>query len=337
MTSTSLTFTYDLLLHPTPPFHFDGTVHKPSHFPSGDHAWEAGHYWQTMRFDGRIFGTRMIDQGTPEAPCIALRLYAAEEISAADANRIAEELTFRLDLQADLSAFYRDLADDALLAPVFTRWRGMRVMVDASLYEFLVIATVLQNATVRRSTRCWKRSSEHNGSCVAYDGKELYAYWPPEVLCQATEEELRALKGGYRAKQLKRQAEAFCAGALDEMHLRTLPSDALKPLLLALYGIGPASVWYLLFEVFKRYDAFEFLSPWEQKIYSRLLFDEELTDAEKILDESLPMGPLEDVGSAHALRGSLLAQAERAGPLAGGVDSLMKEFAGRKDRRTLFL
>ncbi len=231
MTFISLTFTYDLVLHPTPPFHFDGTVHKPSHFPSGDHAWEPGHYWQTMRFDGRVFGTRMIDQGTLEAPCIALRLYAAEAISAADAGRIAEELTFRLDLQADLSAFYHDLANDALLAPVFTRWRGMRVMVDASLYEFLVIATVLQNATVRRSTQMLEALFRTYGSCVAYDGKELYAYWPPEALCQATEEELRALKVGYRAKQLKRQAEAFCAGTLDEMHLRTLHSDALKPLL----------------------------------------------------------------------------------------------------------
>lgn len=40
-----------------------------------------------------------------------------------------------------------------------------------------------------------------------------------------------------------------------------------------------------MFEVFHRYDAFEHISPWEQRIYSRLLFDEALVPAERILAE----------------------------------------------------
>jgi 3-methyladenine DNA glycosylase/8-oxoguanine DNA glycosylase len=40
-----------------------------------------------------------------------------------------------------------------------------------------------------------------------------------------------------------------------------------------------------MFEVFKRYDALDYISPWEQKIYSRLLFHRELVDKEVILDE----------------------------------------------------
>jgi 3-methyladenine DNA glycosylase/8-oxoguanine DNA glycosylase len=44
-------------------------------------------------------------------------------------------------------------------------------------------------------------------------------------------------------------------------------------------------VWYLLFEVFHHYDAFDVISPWEQKIYSRLLFDRESVPAEKVLAE----------------------------------------------------
>jgi 3-methyladenine DNA glycosylase/8-oxoguanine DNA glycosylase len=123
------------------------------------------------------------------------------------------------------------------------------------------------------------------GSRVTYDGKRLSAYWPPEAIHQAGEEELRALKVGYRAKSLKRQAQAFAPGELDEFQLRTLPAPELKAALLRLYGVGPASVWYLLFGVFKRYDAFEHISPWEQKIYSRLLFNQELVDSQTILAE----------------------------------------------------
>jgi 3-methyladenine DNA glycosylase/8-oxoguanine DNA glycosylase len=35
--------------------------------------------------------------------------------------------------------------------------------------------------------------------------------------------------------------------------------------------------------VFHHYDAFDVISPWEQKIYSRLLFGRELVSAERIL------------------------------------------------------
>src|SRR4030043_154599 len=52
-----------------------------------------------------------------------------------------------------------------------------------------------------------------------------------------------------------------------------------------LYGIGPAALDYLLFEVFHRNDAFDTLSPWEQKIYSRLLYNKPLVCDKKIMKD----------------------------------------------------
>jgi 3-methyladenine DNA glycosylase/8-oxoguanine DNA glycosylase len=274
---------YEVELHPTPPFSFDGTVHKPSHFPSNDNAYETGSYWQTMRFAGKTFGIKMANRGSVDEPCIQLAVFTAEEMSEDEIQAISDEVAYRFDLQADLSEFYSDYADDDVLGPVLERWRGMRVMASASLYEFLVITTVLQNATVRRSVQMLENLFRRYGSEVAYDGKRLLAFWPAEAIGETSEEELRALKVGYRARQLKRQAEAFVSGQLDEFQLRALSTDELKPILLSIYGIGPASVWYLLFGVFKRYDALDYISPWEQKIYSRLLFDQELMDADVIL------------------------------------------------------
>jgi 3-methyladenine DNA glycosylase/8-oxoguanine DNA glycosylase len=283
--ATPLPIRHDLTLHPTPPFNFDGTVHKPSYFPSSDTAYERGVYWQTMRFEGRLLGLRMADQGSLDHPQVRLTIYATEEIPPDALQRIAAEVEYRYDTPADLTGFYRRCAADELLGPVLARWRGMRVSNYTSLYEFLVIATVLQNATVRRSAQMLENLFARYGSRVTYDGKRLSAYWPPEAIHQAGEEELRALKVGYRAKSLKRQAQAFAPGELDEFQLRTLPAPELKAALLRLYGVGPASVWYLLFGVFKRYDAFEHISPWEQKIYSRLLFNQELVDSQTILAE----------------------------------------------------
>lgn len=276
---------YDVILHPKAPFNFDGTVHKPSHFPSSDNAYQEGTYWQTMRFEDRVLGTRMMSKGPIDEPCVELSICTAEEIPSDETKRISDEIEYRFDMRADLSGFYRKFVDDEILGPVLERWRGMRVMVNASLYEFLVIATVLQNATVRRSVQMFENLFQRYGSRIAYDGKELSVYWPPEAIHQTSEEELRALKVGYRAKQLKRQAQPVVSGELDEFYLRTLPLDELKTVLLDIYGIGPASVGYLLFEVFKRYDALDYISPWEQRIYSRLLFHKELVDSELILDE----------------------------------------------------
>ena len=61
---------------------------------------------------------------------------------------------------------------------------------------------------------------------------------------------------------------------VDEKGFEKLQREAL----LALYGIGPASVWYILFDVFHHLDKMDHISPWEQKIYSKLFFDREPDD-----------------------------------------------------------
>lgn len=274
-----------LALYPTPPFNFEKTVFKPSHFPSTESVYQEGTYWQTMRFTGAALGIRMIDKGTTDDPRVDISIFGPKEIGSQLFKKIAAELEYRFDMRTNMNEFYQDCRKDRLLRPVLARQRGMRVSTNVSLYEFLVIATVLQNATVRRSAQMLDNLFEEYGSKVAFNRRTLSLFWPPETICRASEQDLRSLKLGYRAKTLKRQAEPFASGEIDEFSLRALPTDELKKVLLQIYGVGPASVWYLLFEVFKRYEAFEHISPWEQKIFSRLLFNKELVDERIILDE----------------------------------------------------
>jgi 3-methyladenine DNA glycosylase/8-oxoguanine DNA glycosylase len=278
-------YVVERILHPCPPFHFDGTVCKPSYFPGSDTAFEPGHYWQSMRFLGEVFGIRLDNLGTVEEPALRLVVFseAAPPIELVD--EIAEEIVCRYDLNADLRAFYTEYKADALLAPVLERWRGVRPSSYTSLYESLVVTTVLQNATVRRTVQMMENLFGYFGSRITFDGHELSAFWAPEAIGETDENVLRALKLGYRAKTLKRQAASFYPRGLDERALRRLSTAELKRVLLNIYGVGPASVWYLLFGQFKRYEVFEYISPWEQKIFSRLLFDEELVDGRVILAE----------------------------------------------------
>ena len=272
-------------LTPRAPFHFDGTLCKPSYFPGSDTAFEPGHYWQTMRFAGQVFGIRLDNQGSVDAPAVRLVIFADRPPAADLVDRLVNEITCRYDLDADLSAFYDGFREDPLLAPLLARWRGVRPSSYTSLYEYLVIATLLQNATVRRTVQMMENMFASYGSRAAFDGRTLSAFWEPEAVQQADEMELRGIKLGYRAKTLKRQAASFGPGGLDEPALRRLPTAELKRVLLNIYGVGPASVGYLLFGQFKRCEVFDYIPPWEQKIYSRLLFDQALVDTRTILNE----------------------------------------------------
>ena len=122
------------------------------------------------------------------------------------------------------------------------------------------------------------------GTKVKFDEKELYVFWTPRKLNKISEQELRDLKVGYRAKFFKRITESFVEEEFDEFELRKLNNEELKKKLLDLYGIGPASVGYLLNEVFHRHNIFDKISPWEQKIYSRLIFNKELVSEKKLLN-----------------------------------------------------
>ena len=273
-------------VRPTAPFNFDATVHKPSHFPAASEQYETGRYWQSMLFGGRVLGLRLENAGDISRPLLKVTAYSAEPIDPDTAPALEAELRWRFDLDADVARFEQQCGADPLLAPALDRWRGMRISAGGSLYEMLVIYVLLQNATVRRTVQMMGALFQRFGTLLRFDGRELYSFWPPETLAAVPEEELRALKLGYRARTLKRLTDAFVAGEVDESRLRGLPKDQARDELLKLYGIGPASVWYLLSEVFHHYDALDYVSPWEQRIYSRLFFDEELASAESIIGEA---------------------------------------------------
>ena len=95
------------------------------------------------------------------------------------------------------------------------------------------------------------------------------------ALKNVTVEMLRELKVGYRAKFIKKIDDQFDNGIFEEMAMRRMDRETQREKLLKIYGVGPATVWYLLFDVFHHWDFFNHVSPWEQKIYSKIFFDKD--------------------------------------------------------------
>ena len=271
-------------LYPKPPYNFDATIHKPSHFPSSDNEWVKGEYWITMIWKNKYLGLKLENKGTISKPRIKLTVYSKEPLSKDYMNDIISEIEWRFNLKSDISDFYKKFKNDKVLGLILKRWQGMKPVAANSFYETLVIYIVLQNAVVRRSVQMLENLFNKFGKKVKFDNKALSAFWEPKVIAKVSEEVLRDLKLGYRAKFLKRISSQFAKGEINEFRLRKMGKEELKEKVLELYGIGSASIEYLLFEDFYHYDALETIPPWEQKIMSRLLFNKKLVPSKKILD-----------------------------------------------------
>lgn len=263
----------EVRITPIAPFDFDSTFHKPDHFTTGDNLWEPGIRWQTWNYEGINLGLKFENAGSVDAPLLVVGVYAENDLDKESLTSLKKEIEYRYNLQLDLSDFYATFQKDEVLSPIIHKWRGMRPGHPSSLYEYLIIGIVLQNATVRRSMQMFGAMIEKFGKKLSFDGKELYCFWSPGDLKNVTLEDLRALKVGYRAKSIKMIDEQFEAKLIDEYILRSQDLDTQRKELLKLYGIGPATVWYLLFDVFHHLDFFNHISPWEQKIYSKIFFD----------------------------------------------------------------
>ncbi len=258
---------------PTTPFDFDSTFHKPDHFTSGDNYWEPGVRWQTWLWEDKPYGLKFENKGNSKSPKILITIYSNDKVSEGKINSLIDEAKYRYNLNLDLSGFYKALGNDETLKPIIKRWYGMRPGHPSSLYEYLIIGIVLQNATVRRSIQMFMALLEKYGTLLEFDRKKLWCFWAPGRLQSVSEDELRSLKVGYRAKSIKKTDDYFTQGLMNELELRQKDREIQMNELLKLYGVGPATVWYLLFDVFHHWDFFNHISPWEQKIYSKLFFD----------------------------------------------------------------
>ena len=272
-------------LIPAPPFHFDGTFHKPSHFPDRLTDWEEGRYWQTIRVNEKIFGLEIENQGSVNQAKLKVTVFYNKDISLEDLEFIKNEIAWRFGLNEDLTEFDRLVGRDKRFAPVFKKWLGMRNSSAHNLYELLIISIVLQNATIRRTVQMMDALLKSYGEKVEFDSREFYAIWLPEKMEKATEQDLRDLKIGYRAKFIKRLSHDFVEGKVNELKLRKMPQEKALKELLKLYGVGPETARILLFEVCHHSDTFEHIAPWQQKIYSRLFYNKSMVPAEKIRDD----------------------------------------------------
>jgi len=261
------------------PFNFIATFWHPSNYESQLKKRIEDEFFQTIWLSKELYGLKIF---SPKRELIRIEVYGKKSNKTA-LLAVKEEISFRFNLESDISNFIlRFKADKFLKAPI-ARLGGMKPSCTYSLYEYLIVSTMLQNANVRRTIQMTEVLLESFGHPVDFAGIKLIAMWIPKEMQSVSEEELRELKIGYRAKNIKRITDIFVGGQVDEKALRMMSKENITDKLMGIYGVGPQTVAYILFGCFHRFDAFDHLSPWEGKIFSQIFFGKKDVSPEETL------------------------------------------------------
>ncbi len=279
----NLNRTFSVTLKPVSPYNFDPTVFKPSHYPDPLKDYEPGKYWFPLRLNDKVYGIKLVNKGTTRNPKVQVVIFSKAKIPKNELEEIINEVSYRFEFQRDISGFFKKFKKDKVLSPFLKKWYGMHGSCAQDLYGLLMIAIFLQNTVIKRSVQMTKVMLEKYGIKVKFDNKEVYYFWKPEEMMKVPEQELRDLKVGYRAKLFIKTSETFVKEKIDEKELRKLPVEETKQRLLKIYGVGPETARILLVEALHHHDIFEHVAPWQQKIYSRLLFNKKLVSVDKII------------------------------------------------------
>jgi len=240
-------------IKPYPPFNFKYTVYKPSHFPTPVFEYRNSEFVQTMNFEGNVYGIKLKNLGSVNQPKISITIFSSGKIKADLKDRIIDELSWRYGFNEDLSEFFSSFKEKPgpLNGPLKRLW-GMRMSCKYSLYGLAVVAIVLQNATVRRSTQMLRSLLEKYGGKFEISGKRIYSFWEPEAIANTSIHELRSSKVGYRAKILKHVSKQFANNEVNVEMLKKADKESAKRELLKLKGVGKVSAQILLIEYLRK-------------------------------------------------------------------------------------
>lgn len=264
----------------TTPFNFIATFWHPSNYESQLKKRSGNVFFQTIWVDESIYGLKIT---SPKVETVCVEVYGREASKTA-LTVIQKEIAFRFNLESDISWFISRFENDKFLKDPIYRLSGMRPSCAYSLYEYLMVGTMLQNATVRRTIQMTQVLLENFGHPVHFAEIDLIAMWRPKEIHIVPEVELRNLRIGYRAKNIKRITERFVDGSISEDALRTMRKGDASHELVNIYGVGPQTVAYILFGCFHHFDALDHLSPWEGKIFSKIFFGRKDVSPEETLE-----------------------------------------------------
>jgi DNA-3-methyladenine glycosylase II len=237
-----------LALDVVEPYDFELSLRVVRSFPSAAPR-EDDRLRLAVRIDGR---PSLIEIRRGPAP--RRRLLASASPPAAP-RRLRPLVEWVLNAGLDLAPFYRRLRRDRRLAPLARRFRGLKPMRPASLFEMAVIAVTEQQISMAAAVKIRERLVRRFGAPV--DG--VWAFPTPAALAAASPRALLACGLSHaKTRSIRELAGKIARSELDLEALETMSDEDAREAITRLRGFGPWSADYILIRGLARPDAVPF-------------------------------------------------------------------------------
>lgn len=186
------------------------------------------------RTEGKLYG-----EGTKEfytfrngKPIIAREKGDSVEIETSLQREKAEEA---LGLHHDLKNVFSNVPDEEPLQTAKDELWGLRIIQD-EFFPCLISYLCSPQMRIPRIKKMHNDIAEKYGQVRRVDGVKMLKFPEPEELAEASEEDLRELGVGYRAKYIAETVKQF--QEMDEKQIRQMPYEDAKKELKKLHGVG---------------------------------------------------------------------------------------------------
>lgn len=199
-----------------------------------------------------------------------------------------------LDMDNDYGLIKQSVikADGALKTAVDEK-SGIRIL-NQNFFETLISFIVSQNKSIPQIKQCVKNISHRFGDeVIGYNGEAFYVFPDVQRLHDATEEELRECKVGFRAPYIKNATEAVYSGAVTKEKLDELDIAQARELLMTIKGVGEKVANCVLLFGLGRREAFP-VDVWMKRIMEQMYFDGKDTKKQDI--EAFAVNKFGDLG-----------------------------------------
>jgi DNA-3-methyladenine glycosylase II len=206
-----------------------------------------------------------------------------------------------VNAQMDLGPFYSAVRTHPVLGPLAAKFRGLKPLRPASLFDMLVMAVTEQQISLAAARKIQSRLIERFGT----KAQGLPVFPRAQEIADAP---LEALTGcglsGRKAEYLKGMAQEVVAGTLDLAALEAAPADGVRARIAALRGFGRWSADYILVRGLADVDAVPYDDLAVRRVMGQMLADGHLltpAEAEELL---APLAPCRGLAVFYLLVGS---------------------------------
>ncbi len=252
--------TYSFQIIPKAPYSFDFTAARFMRFASENVDLVEGSRYRRLLAAGRQLALATVtDAGTVAKPRLDVTLDSA---TSAPLKRAAFEGQLRhiLCTDLDLKPFYRLARKDEMLAPLVSRFRGLRITSSPTLFEALVTAVLSQQVNLTFANSIKRALVETFGRKRRYRGRTCYAFPEPRRFAEQSVDVMRGFRlSNSKAGTLIRLGQTFASNALfpaAAAEWAALSDDDVVERLTAIKGIGRWSAEIALMRGLARADTF---------------------------------------------------------------------------------